>query len=132
MIKQFWRIINCTILLAVCYFGVAFTLGKSDGSFAGRNALEWTKVTVIRSSIPGVKLERKICTDAECQPELRLLLNRDLWYALEKACLTAAPDTCFDGPRIDFRMSLQNQRNAPVTIVALWRDGRREFLKTAE
>jgi hypothetical protein len=109
-------IVNGLVVAAALIGTVQFVSGRSEGAFTGRDEAEWRLVAAAED---GPRLYAKHCQDRAC--ELRLLLPRDQWLALDTACFEGEQTACFNGRRIDFQAAVPPAR--PRAILLRNRDG---------
>jgi len=96
-----WRWLNWALLAVAAVYGAWFVLDRSEGSFAGSPPQEWRKADTLQAASSGIEL--LLHRDRE---RLRLRVPRDPWLRLKSACLQRPTETCFEGGRNSFELTL--------------------------
>jgi len=96
-----WRWLNWALLAVAAVYGAWFVLGRTEGSFAGSPSEEWRKADTLQAASSGIEL--LVHRNRE---RLRLRVPRNSWPKLKSACLQKRAETCFEGGRHSFELTL--------------------------
>lgn len=119
--------INLAVIAVALFLAVQFALGRTDGAFDGRDPAEWNRAIPQEAKDLRAELLLRGCTSSEC--ELTLILPRDFWLRLDRAC-TVPDDVCFSGARLNFSATLGRalRPGGPIAIRLIRRDGAQRTL----